>query len=80
MNASKFTLEVPNDLLEIVVEILHGSDDIYIMKRLRCTTDQYVKAKALVLDFIDSVESMTRRTEDNPTAFFPHGNSIPREE
>jgi hypothetical protein len=34
----------------------------------------------LVNDFIDQVESMTRKTPDNPSAYFPHGNSIDREE
>lgn len=77
---TKFTLDVPNDLLEVVVEILQGKDDVYIMKRLGTSIDQYVQAKMLVNDFIDKVESMTRRTTDNPTAYFPHGNSIDREE
>lgn len=77
---TKFTLDVPNDLLEVVVEILKGHDKVHIVKWLGRTPDQYVKAKCLVYDFIDKVESMTRKTADNPTAYFPHGNSIDREE
>lgn len=84
MKTTKFVLEVPNDLITVTGEILSGeyvgAKAEHTLKEAVQTVENYLKAKGIINDFIDKVKSMSRTTADNHMAYFPHGNSIDREE
>lgn len=73
MRTTKFVLEVPNDMVDVVAAVLDGKPSGFEIV-------QIAKATALISDFVDKVKSMSRQTADNHMAYFPHGNSIDREE
>lgn len=82
--STKFVLDVPDDLIDVMGEILSGN---YVgakadstLAEAKLTHENYLKARGLLNDFIDQIRSMSRSTADNHMAHFPHGNSIDREE
>ena len=75
VKATKITITIPNDLLEVVGKILNGKA---VMNDY--TPDVWERATTIVFDIADKIRAMSRTTDDNHMAFIPHGNSIDREE